>query len=82
VTRVLHKEISIRAPLSTLWDMWTTADGLRFVSESSRVTLEPGGDYAWFLDLEPDDRGNREARGAPSSPCRPCASWCSTGHFL
>jgi len=62
--RVLHKEVSIRAPLPMLWHMWTTEEGLRFVSESSRVNLEPGGDYAWFLDLEPDDAGRRGSEGS------------------
>lgn len=44
--------------------MWTTEDGLRFVSEVSRVDLRPGGDYAWFLDLEPDENGRRGSEGS------------------
>jgi uncharacterized protein YndB with AHSA1/START domain len=62
--RVLHKEVSIRSPLPVLWHMWTTEEGLRFASEASRVNLEPGGAYAWFLDLDPDESDRRGSEGS------------------
>ncbi len=55
--RVLSKEVSVQAPLSEVWRAWTTAEGLRFVSNKSRIELEPGGAYEWFLDLGPDANG-------------------------
>ena len=55
--RVLSKSVTVDAPVSEVWRAWTTVDGLRFVSNKSRIELEPGGAYEWFLDLGPDANG-------------------------
>jgi uncharacterized protein YndB with AHSA1/START domain len=62
--RMLFKEIVIDAPLADVWNAWTTADGLEFVSSKSNVELRVGGPYEWFLDLPPDARGRRGGEGA------------------
>jgi uncharacterized protein YndB with AHSA1/START domain len=62
--RAIVKEVVIAAPVETVWHAWTTEDGLRFISEKSRVELRPGGPYEWFLDLEPDESGRRGGEGA------------------
>ncbi len=55
--RVLTKAVTVEAPVKEIWRAWTTADGLSFVSNKSRIELEPGGAYEWFLDLGPDADG-------------------------
>lgn len=61
---ILHKEISVRAPLDEVWSAWTTAEGLAFVSSKSHVELRVGGAYDWFLDGEPDDYGVHGSEGS------------------
>lgn len=61
---VLSKEVVVPAPIESVWQSWTTAEGLRFISSESNVELEIGGPYEWFLDLEPDSRGKRGGEGA------------------
>lgn len=63
-TRVLHKEVVVPATPEHLWPMWTTAEGLSWISARSRIDPVPGGDYAWFLDLEPDEQGLRGSEGS------------------
>lgn len=62
--RVLTREVVIQAPLSAVWAAWTTEEGLAVVSPESRIELRPGGDYAWFLQLEPDTAGRRGSEGS------------------
>lgn len=62
--RVLVKEVVVAAPVDAVWHALTTEEGLRFISERSRVELRPGGPYEWFLDLEPDANGRRGGEGA------------------
>lgn len=62
--RVLVKEVVVRASLEAVWAAWTTEEGLAPVSPDSRIELEPGGDYAWFLQLEPDAKGRRGSEGS------------------
>ena len=61
---ILEKEISIRAPLGDVWDAWTTAEGLKFISSTSNIELRVNGPYEWFLDGEPDDYGRRGSVGS------------------
>jgi uncharacterized protein YndB with AHSA1/START domain len=58
------KQIDVAASLDDVWTAWTTAEGLRFVSEKSNVELRRGGPYEWFLDLPPDENGKRGGEGA------------------
>jgi tetratricopeptide (TPR) repeat protein len=62
--RVLTLEVVIDAPLAAVWSAWTTEEGLAVVSPQSRVELAPGGEYAWFLQLEPDPAGRRGSEGS------------------
>ena len=62
--RVLEKEVVVHAPAARVWQVWTTEEGLRFISSRSRVELREGGPYEWFLDLEPDENGRRGGEGA------------------
>ena len=62
--RMLVKDVIVNAPLDDVWQAWTTADGLKFISEESNVVLERGGPYEWFLDLPPDENGRRGGQGA------------------
>jgi len=61
---ILTKEVCIRAPVDAVWNAWTTAEGLAFVSSKSNVELRIGGPYEWFLDLEPDELGKRGGEGS------------------
>lgn len=62
--RMLVKEITVRASPEEVWHAWTTEDGLEFVSAKSNVELRRGGPYEWFLQLPPDDNGQRGGEGA------------------
>jgi len=62
--RMLRKEIVIQAPLDSVWNAWTTAEGLRPISAQSNVELRPGGPYEWFLDGPADEHGKRGGQGA------------------
>lgn len=62
--RVLEKEVMIQADLDSVWDAWTTEDGIRFLSPESRIEPRPGGAYELFLHLPPDERGRRGAEGS------------------
>ncbi len=62
--RVMVKEVTVNAPLDAVWQAWTTAEGLTFVSAKSNVELRRGGPYEWFLDLPPDENGKRGGEGA------------------
>ena len=60
----LRKEALVEASVEQVWAMWTTEEGLRFMSSESRVQLEPGGDYALFLNQPADDWGKRGSEGS------------------
>jgi len=60
----LKKEVCIRAPIEAVWNAWTTADGLAFISSKSNIDLRISGPYEWFLDGEPDEFGKRGGEGS------------------
>lgn len=62
--RLLSKEAVVTGTPEDIWPMWTSAEGLIWISSRSRIDPVPGGDYAWFLDLEPDERGVRGSDGS------------------
>lgn len=62
--RILTKEVCIRAPIEAVWNAWSTAEGLAFLSPKSNIELRIGGPYEWFLHLEPDDQGRRGGQGS------------------
>jgi uncharacterized protein YndB with AHSA1/START domain len=61
---ILKKEVCIRAPIEAVWNAWTTADGLAFLSPKSNIELRIGGPYEWFLHLEADENGKRGGEGS------------------
>ncbi|MCG8369668.1 MAG: SRPBCC domain-containing protein [Proteobacteria bacterium] len=62
--RIMFKTVDVEAPIDTVWDAWTTEEGLTFISSRSNVELRSGGPYEWFLDLEPDSNGRRGGEGS------------------
>lgn len=40
--RILEHEITVRASLDQVWDAWTTADGLSFLSTKNNVEVTKG----------------------------------------
>jgi uncharacterized protein YndB with AHSA1/START domain len=61
---ILQMEVSINAPIDTVWNAWTSEDGLAFISPESNIELRIGGAYEWFLDGEPDELGKRGSEGS------------------
>ncbi len=62
--RILRKEVVVKASLEEVWHAWTTTEGVAFASPSSRVELEVGGPYEWFLTGEPAADGARGSEGS------------------
>lgn len=62
--RMLIKEVTVRAPIGDVWHAWTTEEGLKFISEESKVELRRGGPYEWFLNGPADENGKRGGEGA------------------
>ena len=62
--RMLTKEMCIHAPIDAVWNAWTTADGLEFLSPKSNIELRIGGPYEWFLHLDADKQGKRGGQGS------------------
>jgi uncharacterized protein YndB with AHSA1/START domain/uncharacterized protein YciI len=61
--RVLRKEISVGASLDSVWDAWTTSDGVRsFFGEDANVELRVGGPYEVYFNMEVP-YGQRGAEG-------------------
>jgi uncharacterized protein YndB with AHSA1/START domain len=63
-SRILEKEAIVRAPIADVWNAWTTAEGLSFISRKSNVELRIDGAYEWFLDGEADHKGHRGGEGS------------------
>ena len=61
---ILTKEVCVHAPIEAVWNAWSTADGLVFISSKSNIELRIGGPYEWFLDGEPDELGKRGGEGS------------------
>ncbi len=46
-------EITIPAPLSDVWQAWTTEDGARtFFARECKIELRPGGTYEMYFNLD------------------------------
>ena len=58
---MVYSETTVGADVNTVWDDWTTAEGLEsFFAPKAIVELEPGGAYeVWFLPDAP--KGQRGA---------------------
>lgn len=59
--RILHKAVSVSAPVEDVWWAWTTDAGIRsWLVDDSRVELRVGGPYEWYFltEAEPGGRGS------------------------
>ena len=63
-TKTLRKQITIQAPIESVWRAWTTEEGLAPYAGTCRIELRIGGAYEWFLMGEPDEFGLRGAEGS------------------
>ena len=51
--RRLIKEITVAAPVDSVWEAWTTPEGARtFFSSSNKIELRPGGPYEIYFIKE------------------------------
>ncbi len=51
--RVIVGEVVVDAPLSQVWEAWTTSEGVEtFFAPKCRVEPHPGGCYEMYFDLE------------------------------
>lgn len=63
--RVVHKTVTVDAPVEDIWWAWTTDAGIRsWLVDDSRIELRVGGPYEWsFLtEAEPGNRGSEECQ--------------------
>lgn len=61
--RVVHKCVTVGAPVEDVWWAWTTDAGIRsWQVDDSRVELRVGGPYEWFFqtDAEHGVRGSED----------------------
>lgn len=60
--RIIVASVEVEASPETIWQMWTTEDGLSFFARDSRIDLRPGGIYeVYFAPDAPE--GQRGSEG-------------------
>ena len=60
MSRILEKEITVRASVNDVWRAWTTLKGIRrFFAPDAKVEIKPNGPYEILFDLDadPGDQG-------------------------
>ena len=62
IDRFVRKEVVVDAPVEEVWSAWTTLEGVRFIAEGARITLEPGGPYEWYFSMDAPE-GSRGGEG-------------------
>jgi len=63
--RILHRSVTVSAPVEDVWWAWTTDAGIRsWLVEDSRIELRVGGPYEWYFvsDAEPGNRGSEDCQ--------------------
>lgn len=63
--RVLRKQVIVPAPRATVWEKWTTTEGLQsFFSSHARVDLRLGGEFEILFSMESPEgsRGSEDCR--------------------
>ena len=51
--RLLHKSVTVNAPVEDIWWAWTTDAGIRtWLLDDSRIELRVGGAYEWLFDAD------------------------------
>lgn len=71
--RVLVKEISIPAPIDSVWSIWTTSAGVRaFLGAEANIELRPGGPFEIYFNMEAPvgQRGSEDCRVLSFQPKR------------
>jgi len=61
--KCLHKSKVFQTDLKTLWQKWTTHDGLRsFIGEDNKIEIHPGGPFEIYFLLD-NPEGSRGGEG-------------------
>lgn len=63
--KIIRKEVTVPAPLDSVWDTWTTTEGVKtFFSSEAHVELRIGGPYEIYFILDAPDglRGSEDCR--------------------
>ncbi len=63
--RVLHRAVTVTAPVEDVWWAWTTDAGIRsWLVDDSRIELRVGGPYEWYFlsEAEPGNRGSEDCQ--------------------
>lgn len=50
--RIIVASIEVEASPETIWEMWTTEEGLSFFAPGSSIDLRPGGTYEVYFALD------------------------------
>lgn len=58
-SRIIKKELVLKAPLVDVWDAWTTAEGAKgFFAPEAKIELRIGGPYEVYFSLD-EPQGQR-----------------------
>ena len=60
--RIIVASIEVEASPETIWEMWTTEEGLSFFAPASNIDLRPGGTYEVYFALDAPE-GQRGSEG-------------------
>lgn len=61
--RVVHRSVTVTAPVEDVWWAWTTDAGIRsWLVDDSRIELRVGGPYEWYFltEAEPGSQGSED----------------------
>ncbi|MBN2564599.1 MAG: SRPBCC domain-containing protein [Candidatus Eisenbacteria bacterium] len=83
--RVINGEVMVDAPLSEVWNAWTTEEGIKsFFAPACNIELRVGGAYEMFFlpDGEPGKRGGEGCRIMAIQPERMLSfTWNAPPHL-
>lgn len=71
--RIIFKTAVVKAPLSDVWNAWTTTEGVKsFFAEDALVEAEPGGRFEIYFskDAPPGSRGSEGCKVLSVDPMR------------
>lgn len=63
--KIIRKEVTVSAPVDSVWDTWTTTEGVTtFFSREAHIELRIGGPYEIYFILDAPDgmRGSEDCR--------------------
>lgn len=83
--RILGKEVTVKASLDKVWELWTTTEGVRsFFSDNAKVELNPGGPFEIYFSIEVPygSRGSEDCKILSYLPKELlCFEWNAPPHF-